>query len=324
MIKKRILTIIVFILIVICCVFEAISIHNLQTDRDEMLESVTKMQSQIAEQDTVMSTLQSQIDKKANEPMIRFYLPDDIYVCEMTGGNIYNNSVVYGINLNSYAFHWESGIGNSRVDRFEIAPMTKAGNYEVTLKIYDLELNELASKTTTLHIVKEEEATDHVLRPLIYSELPGEIPANLPSSFYDNEDFSENPNVAVVFPSAYEKYADLDGTMGAIDKVISDIRKDYKDIPILVVEPAYPGNKEDEEVRLENGDMEEQRWAYAEKTMVFRLISDLEKTYIDDDSVWIVPNALLSYSESDTDKIGDAINGVICHLIDIKQIKVEE
>lgn len=335
MIKTRVFTVILAVMLVVCCVAEAFFIKALQIDNRSKDEQIASLQQQILDQNTQIKNISDTLSAKADEPMIRFYLPDEIYVCESQGADIYNSSVVYGINLNSYAFHWEAPIGNSRNDRFEIPVNTKPGDYEVTLHIYDLQLNELAEKTTQLHVVRdafvsddESSAFEVSVNPSIYSENLAEIPEIIKviSTEQDTEDGEEAaaPNVIIIFPSAYEVYSDLDATMSKVTALVDKIRSDYKTVPILIVQPAYPGNNVDEELQLDEEGNQMQKWAYAEKTMVFKLASDLEKTYIEDESVWIVPNALMTNSENSPEKVGNAIYGMLCQLISEKRIKINE
>lgn len=333
MIKKRIFTVILSVLLVICCVTEAFFIKSLQSDNAELKEQVQSLQNAVDDQSKQMQNMSESLMEKADKPLLRIYLPDDIYVCESQGTDIYNSSVVYGINLNSYAFYWDAPIGNSRNDRFEIPAKSVPGDYEVTFRIYDLQLNELASKTTMLHVVRDASGTERdsaildMVSPVVFCENDEELPDKIKqiSVMHGKNNETENdPNVVFVFPSAYETYSDLDATMEQITTLVPKIKSQYGDIPVLIVEPSYPGsNVEEEAVPDENGAFV-QRWAYAEKTMVFRLASDLEKTYIDDDDIWIVPNALMTKAENSPEKVESAICGILCHLIQEQRIKTDE
>lgn len=329
MIKKRIFTVILAVLLVICCVTEAFFIKMLQSDNAKLKEEIDSIQKTVDAQSEQLDSVNETLSKKADEPMIRFYLPDDIYVCESKGTDIYNSSVVYGINHNNYAFHWDAPIGNSRNDRFEIPANSNPGDYEVTLYIYDLALDELASKTTMLHIVPDYLGDDKdleaigMIHPVVYCENEEELPDKIKQIRIDPEG-EQQPNAVLVFPSSYEVYSDLDATMEHITKLIPQIKELYGEIPILIVEPSYPGSNVEEEAQIDEEGHQIQRWAYAEKTMVFHLVSDLEKTYIDDDNVWIVPNALMTKSENSPQKVENAICGILCHLISEQRIKTDE
>lgn len=329
MIKKRIFTVILAVLLVICCVTEAFFIKMLQSDNAKLKEEIDSIQKTVDAQSEQLDSVNETLSKKADEPLIRFYLPDDIYVCESQGTDIYNSSVVYGINHNNYAFHWDAPIGNSRNDRFEIPANSNPGDYEVTLYIYDLALDELASKTTMLHIVPDYLGDDKdleaigMIHPVVYCENEEELPDKIKQIRIDPEG-EQQPNAVLVFPSSYEVYSDLDATMEHITKLIPQIKELYGEIPILIVEPSYPGSNVEEEAQIDEEGHQIQRWAYAEKTMVFHLVSDLEKTYIDDDNVWIVPNALMTKSENSPQKVENAICGILCHLISEQRIKTDE
>lgn len=329
MIKKRIFTVILAVLLVICCVTEAFFIKMLQSDNAKLKEEIDSIQKTVDAQSEQLDSVNETLSKKADEPLIRFYLPDDIYVCESQGTDIYNSSVVYGINHNNYAFHWDAPIGNSRNDRFEIPTNSNPGDYEVTLYIYDLALDELASKTTMLHIVPDYLGDDKdleaigMIHPVVYCENEEELPDKIKQIRIDPEG-EQQPNAVLVFPSSYEVYSDLDATMEHITELIPQIKELYGEIPILIVEPSYPGSNVEEEAQIDEEGHQIQRWAYAEKTMVFHLVSDLEKTYIDDDNVWIVPNALMTKSENSPQKVENAICGILCHLISEQRIKTDE
>lgn len=329
MIKKRIFTVILAVLLVICCVTEAFFIKMLQSDNAKLKEEIDSIQKTVDAQSEQLDSVNETLSKKADEPLIRFYLPDDIYVCESQGTDIYNSSVVYGINHNNYAFHWDAPIGNSRNDRFEIPANSNPGDYEVTLYIYDLALDELASKTTMLHIVPDYLGDDKdleaigMIHPVVYCENEEELPDKIKQIRIDPEG-EQQPNAVLVFPSSYEVYSDLDATMEHITKLTPQIKELYGEIPILIVEPSYPGSNVEEEAQIDEEGHQIQRWAYAEKTMVFHLVSDLEKTYIDDDNVWIVPNALMTKSENSPQKVENAICGILCHLISEQRIKTDE
>lgn len=329
MIKKRIFTLILAVLLVICCVAEAFFIKMLQSDNAKLKEEIEAVQKTVDAQSKQLDSVNETLSEKADDPLIRFYLPDDIYVCESQGTDIYNSSVVYGINHNNYAFHWDAPIGNSRNDRFEIPANSSPGDYEVTLYIYDLALNELAAKTTMLHIIPDYLGNDEdmeaigLIRPVVYSENEDEVPDKIQQIRIDSEG-EQQPNAVLVFPSSYEVYSDLDATMEHITELIPQIKASYGEIPILIVEPSYPGSNVEEEAQIDEEGHQIQRWAYAEKTMVFHLVSDLEKNYIEDDNVWIVPNALMTKSENSPQKVENAICGILCHLISEQRIKTDE
>ncbi len=329
MIKKRIFTVILAVLLVICCVTEAFFIKMLQSDNAKLKEEIETVQKTVDAQSKQLDSVNETLSEKADDPLIRFYLPDDIYVCESQGTDIYNSSVVYGINHNNYAFHWDAPIGNSRNDRFEIPANSSPGDYEVTLYIYDLALNELAAKTTMLHIIPDYLGNDEdmeaigLIRPVVYSENEDEVPDKIQQIRIDSEG-EQQPNAVLVFPSSYEVYSDLDATMEHITELIPQIKASYGEIPILIVEPSYPGSNVEEEAQIDEEGHQIQRWAYAEKTMVFHLVSDLEKNYIEDDNVWIVPNALMTKSENSPQKVENAICGILCHLISEQRIKIDE
>lgn len=329
MIKKRIFTVILAVLLVICCVTEAFFIKMLQSDSAKLKEEIETVQKTVDAQSKQLDSVNETLSEKADDPLIRFYLPDDIYVCESQGTDIYNSSVVYGINHNNYAFHWDAPIGNSRNDRFEIPANSSPGDYEVTLYIYDLALNELAAKTTMLHIIPDYLGNDEdmeaigLIRPVVYSENEDEVPDKIQQIRIDSEG-EQQPNAVLVFPSSYEVYSDLDATMEHITELIPQIKASYGEIPILIVEPSYPGSNVEEEAQIDEEGHQIQRWAYAEKTMVFHLVSDLEKNYIEDDNVWIVPNALMTKSENSPQKVENAICGILCHLISEQRIKIDE
>lgn len=85
MIKKRIFSVILAVLLVVCCVTEAFFIKFLENDNANLKEEVKALQSDTSDLKDQVENLNDTLTKKADEPSIEFYLPDHIYVCESTG-----------------------------------------------------------------------------------------------------------------------------------------------------------------------------------------------------------------------------------------------
>jgi lysophospholipase L1-like esterase len=148
--KKRVLSLILILMIVICCVSEAVIIRGLKEQNGEMEQAIEQLDADVA---AILVEKKAE-EEKAEEGIPDLYLPKDIYVCSGLTMEIYNDCVSSGAALDNYDFYWECEVGDCMDEKFRIhAEEDKIGEYELTLHVYDLRLQEVASAETTLHIV---------------------------------------------------------------------------------------------------------------------------------------------------------------------------
>lgn len=154
MLKKRVLTLILMLMIVVSCVAEALMIRELKGENKELAEQLENLNRDIAGNASAIEQAEARIDTKADVETPVLFLPKDIYVCEGMTAEIYNNCVCTGINPDDYDFYWECEVGDCMKEKFHIYPESgMIGEYTLKLHLYDLKLKEVASVQTTLHIV---------------------------------------------------------------------------------------------------------------------------------------------------------------------------
>ena len=154
--KKKILSLILTLMIVVCCVTEALVIGELKTQNKEMAEKITELETDIYEQGVSILRVEGQVENKADEVIPEFFLPADIYVCEGMTMEIYNESVCSKVNPLLYDFYWECELGDSMEDKYYIHPAVgTAGEYQLTLWIYDYSLLQVGEVSATLHVVPD-------------------------------------------------------------------------------------------------------------------------------------------------------------------------
>lgn len=152
--KKKILSLILTLMIVACCVTEALVIGELKAQNKEMTEKLTELESEIFNQGVSISQVEDQVANKADQIVPEFFLPADIYVCEGMTMEIYNESVCSKINPSQYNFYWECELGDSMQNKYHIHPSAgTAGEYQLTLRIYDYSLQQVGEVSTNLHVV---------------------------------------------------------------------------------------------------------------------------------------------------------------------------
>ena len=154
--KKRVLSLILTLMIVVCCVTEAIVIGELKTENAEMGRKIEELSGDIAAQETEIARVSGEVEKKAEEEAPDLYLPKDIYVCAGLTMEIYNDCVSSGVNLDDFDFYWECEVGDCMEEKYHIAATEEdTGAYTLTLHVYNLRLEEVTSVQTTLHVVSD-------------------------------------------------------------------------------------------------------------------------------------------------------------------------
>lgn len=152
--KKRILSLMVTLMIVGCCVTEAFVIGKLKSQSKEMAEKITELETNVYDQGISISQVGEKIENKVDEVLPEIFLPADIYVCEGMTMEVYNESACSMVNPLLYDFYWECEVGDCMEDKYYIHPETgMAGDYELTLHVYGYDLVQIGEVSTTLHIV---------------------------------------------------------------------------------------------------------------------------------------------------------------------------
>lgn len=152
--KKRVLTLTLMLMIVVCCVTEAVVIGQLKAENTAIKADIQALTEADAAQGTSIETINNELAATEQEKIPEIYLPEDIYVCAGLTMELYNNCVAVGIDYDDYEFYWECEIGDCMEDKWRIHPSeAEVGDYILNLHVYDLKLNELASASTVVHVV---------------------------------------------------------------------------------------------------------------------------------------------------------------------------
>lgn len=154
MMKKRVLSLILSLMIVVCCVAEAFVIGELKEQNKELAEQLERLNDVIDNHASAISELDSQMETKLEAEVPSVFLPKDIYVCEGMTAEIYNSCVCTGINPDDYDFYWDCEVGDCMNDKYRIhAQGNMIGEYELSLNLYNRQLEKVAAADTVLHIV---------------------------------------------------------------------------------------------------------------------------------------------------------------------------
>lgn len=154
MIKKRVLSLILSLMIVVCCVAEAFVIVELKEQNNEMERRLEELSSAIEGNSAAINELDSQMETKLEKEIPTVFLPGDIYVYEGMTAEIYNASVCSGVNPEDYEFYWDCEIGDCMNDKYRIhAKEGMTGEYELSVNLYDYQLEQVATASTVLHVV---------------------------------------------------------------------------------------------------------------------------------------------------------------------------
>lgn len=154
MIKKRVLSLILSLMIVVCCVAEAFVIGELKEQNQEMEERLEQLNSAIEGNASAISELDGRMDTKLEKEIPEVFLPENIYVCEGMTVEIYNSCVCSGVNPGNYEFYWDCEVGDCMNDKYRIhAQGSMIGEHELSVNIYDKRLEKVAVASTVLHVV---------------------------------------------------------------------------------------------------------------------------------------------------------------------------
>lgn len=154
MIKKRVLSLILSLMIVVCCVAEAFVIGELKEQNQEMEKRLEQMDGVIDSHASAISELDSELDEKLEAEVPSVFLPKDIYVCEGMTIEVYNSCVCTGVNLDDYEFYWDCEVGDCMNDKYRIhARESMIGDHELSLHLYNRQMEQVAAADTVLHVV---------------------------------------------------------------------------------------------------------------------------------------------------------------------------
>ena len=154
MIKKRVLTLILMLMIVVCCVTEALVIKDMKLENQQLNERLEKMDQDISRNTSAIEAANERLETKAEAETPVLFLPKDIYVSAGAVVDIYNDCVCSGVNLENYEFFWECEVGDCMEEKFRIySSEDMIGDHTLKLHLYNYQLQEVAAVQTTLHIV---------------------------------------------------------------------------------------------------------------------------------------------------------------------------
>ena len=97
-------------------------------------------------------------------PQLEAYLPEDVYVAVGSTVELYDDQVVWSGLRDGYACSWDCEIGENLEDRFRVTgKQEQTGDYPLTLTVYDYNVNEILTLSSTLHVVEKLEGEYSVM-----------------------------------------------------------------------------------------------------------------------------------------------------------------
>ena len=152
--KKRILSLILMLMIAVCCMTEAVMIRNLRNDKEDLQGQIDTLSKEVKENTSGIDDISDQVKDVVEAGVPQIYLPEDLYVCAGLTVELYNENICSGVDSTDYDFYWSCDIGDCMSDKFRIeADTADVGDYPVTVTAYDYRMNELASASTMLHVL---------------------------------------------------------------------------------------------------------------------------------------------------------------------------
>ena len=153
--KKRILSVVLFLMITLCCVVEALLIKGLREDRTDMQKQMESFESRLEHTTTELNGIQTNVEELQESGIPEVFLPDDIYVAAGLTVEIYNDTIIRGVNLDNYSIFWKCDVGDCMNEKYRLrALQERIGEYAIRVTVYDFDMNEIAYKDATLHIVE--------------------------------------------------------------------------------------------------------------------------------------------------------------------------
>lgn len=90
------------------------------------------------------------------KPQVEAYLPEDVYVAVGSTVELYDDQVVWSGIRDGYSCNWDCEIGENLEDRFSVTGKEEQiGEYSLTLTVYDYNINEILTLSSTLHVVEQ-------------------------------------------------------------------------------------------------------------------------------------------------------------------------
>lgn len=97
-----------------------------------------------------------QMELKKYKPQVEAYLPEDVYVAVGSTVELYDDEVVWSGLRDGYACNWDCEIGENLEDRFSVTGKEEqVGEYDLTLTVFDYNVNEVITLKSTLHVVEK-------------------------------------------------------------------------------------------------------------------------------------------------------------------------
>lgn len=152
--KKRVLSLILMLMIVVCCVTEAVVIGQLKAENAAMRADIQALTEADEVQGTSIDAINGELAMMEEEESPDLYLPRDIYVCSGLTMELYNDCVAVGYDPDEYDFYWECEIGDCMNEKWRVrADDSKVGDYMLTLHVYNMQMEEVASVISTVHVI---------------------------------------------------------------------------------------------------------------------------------------------------------------------------
>lgn len=144
---RKSIAVLTAILLAAVFILQAVQIHEIKMQNDTLQQTVSTLQEQVNSNSASVGTLVGDVS-----PVL--YLPDDVYVAAGITLEIYNEEICQGINTEDYQFYWNCDVGDCMNDKFHYGGIDNdIGDYKLSVKVCDYQMNELASASTTLHVV---------------------------------------------------------------------------------------------------------------------------------------------------------------------------
>ncbi len=152
--KKRVLSLILMLMIVVCCVTEAVVIGQLKAENAAMRADIQALTEADEVQGTSIDAINGELAMMEEEESPDLYLPRDIYVCSGLTMELYNDCVAVGYDPDEYDFYWECEIGDCMNEKWRVkATDHQVGDYMLTLHVYNMQMEEVASVISTVHVI---------------------------------------------------------------------------------------------------------------------------------------------------------------------------
>lgn len=163
--KKRILSLLLALVIASACVVEAWMIRSLRVDNAVLTQQIEELTKQSEAMQVQLDDTSNALVGKLSEVKLHAFVPKDLYVAQGLTLEVYNNTVITGVNLANYDVYWDCPIGDCMSDKFHVyATEETVGDYPLTMHLFDLSENEILTLESTLHVTADafQTATEEV------------------------------------------------------------------------------------------------------------------------------------------------------------------